>query len=537
MVEIGGSELTVILAVTSLESRGIVVDDTEPDGEMEDKSDTPQKSSAKNKWSSKMDSQLERLLCSTTSHSDSISISDFEKTSPSIKMTILKCMTDMEDVSDSDLFPSSKDGSQSYKVPIYIDDESDEDKAESDSVDGKIVKNLTNQFTTAQISPSSSPKPSAKSKVSGFPEKEYFRTFGKSVGYSEAEVEEGLMLCDNKTTPADFLNILNREQQKRESEKRDSAVGATMDVAQNNFPPPPNVPSSSSSVPINGRRSLPQEYKKKLVQDFTEETEDLSVEELKRRNVERQKVLKSAFEQEAGNTTETKSPQKKKRKKKKKKKSSDPVKIVGEGSKENPAMVCSSDDEEQTQVMTVWNEGQDQTSDSDDCMIVDETFPVPVPDPLMENNKSSNQPRSQVHSQPKHGHTDRSSRFNPPHSDHFQHKDSEKSRNEPWRVVQKSHQYIPRFDQPPRLGGPLPNPGDFQHLGRATNNLPLFRFDAPPPTLGLNKGMNRPNGPYAANPIPPPSVTAPILGAGSPPYNQQQNLRYVVIDGSNVAMW
>lgn len=537
IVEIGGSELTVILAMTSLESKGMVVDDTEPDGEMDEKSEMPQKSAAKNKWSSKMDSQLERLLCNTTKRTDSISISDFEKTSPSIKMTILKCMTDLEDVSDNDLFPSSRDGTPSYKLPIY--DESDEDKVGSDSVDGKSVKYLTDKFTTAQISPSSSPKASVESKVSGFPEEKYFRSFGKSVGYSETEVEEGLQLCDDKTTPAEFLGILNSVQEKlKESETKDLAEEATMDVSQNSFPPPPNVPSLSST-PVNGRRSLPKEYKKKLVKDFNEETDDLSVEELKRRNVERQKVLKSAFEQESGNTSETKSPQKKKRKKKKKKKNTDPVKFIGEGSKENPAIVCSSDDEEETQVMTVWNDKPDQASDSDDCMIVDETFPVT--DPLTENN--SNQPRSQVQSQPKHGHTDRSSRFDQPPSDRvasysadFQYTDSDKGGDEPWRVVQKPHQQFSRFNQPSKLGG-LPNPGDFQHIGRAANNLPLFRFDVPPPPLRQNDGMTGPNGLYTANPNPPPSVTAPILGAGAPPFNQQKNLRYVVIDGSNVAMW
>ncbi|XP_061189979.1 NEDD4-binding protein 1-like [Saccostrea echinata] len=530
-IEICGTELAVILAMTTLESKGAVgIEDMEADGETDGKTDVSQKPPAKNRWSRKMDSQLEKLLCDPKNRSESMSINDFSKTSPSIKMTILKCMQEMDDISDSDLFPSCRDDAgtvPSYRLPIYIDDESEEEKVEKDSLDGKSVKQLTEKLTTAQISPTSSPRPAAKQKVSGFPEEEYFRSFGKSVGYSEADVEVGLQLCDEKTTPADFLGILNQVQENKKVGK-DTTEKAKADVPQkNNFPPPPDVPSPSST-PVNGRRSLPQEYKKKLVKDFSEETADLSVEELKRRNEERQKVLKSAFEQGLSNVSDPKSPQKKKRKKKKRKKGSGPVKFIGEGSKENPAIVSGSDDdEEQTKVMTIWNENPDEDSDSDDCMIVDETFPTTAPS----KNTNSNQPKAEVQKQPqKPSGIDQPSN-SASSSDAFQSTDSNQSTGEPWTVVQnqKAGQQRSRFDQPPPPLFPT-NPGDFQFNRGTSNNRGPSRWDVPPPNLGQNNF-------YHVNQIPPPGVvTAPVLGAGGHPINQQKNLRYIVIDGSNVAM-
>ncbi|XP_062582225.1 NEDD4-binding protein 1-like [Saccostrea cucullata] len=533
-IEICGTELAVILAMTSLESKGAVgIEDMEADGETEEKTDLSQKPTAKNRWSRKMDSQLERLLCDPKNRSESMSINDFSKTSPSIKMTILKCMQEMDDISDSDLFPSCRDdagAAPSYRLPIYIDDESEEEKVDSNSADGKSVKQLAEKLTTAQISPSSSPRP-VKQKGSGFPEEEYFRSFGKSVGYSEADVEVGLQLCDEKTTPADFLGILNQVQENKK-EGKDTTNGATANVPQkNNFPPPPDVPSPSST-PVNGRRSLPKEYKKKLVKDFSEETADLSVEELKRRNEERQKVLKTAFEQGSSNVSDTKSPQKKKRKKKRRKKGSGPVKFIGEGSKEDPAIVSGSDDdEEQTKVMTIWNENLDEDSESDDCMIVDETFPTTAPSKTTNPDKSSNQPKAVVQNQPEIKQKPSGS-DQPSSSDTFQSTDSSQSSGEPWKVVQnqKTGQRQLRFDQPPPPLFPT-NPGDFQFNRGPSNTRGVSRWDVPPPNLGQKNLYPQ------QNQIPPPAVvTAPVLGAGGAPPNQQKNLRYVVIDGSNVAM-
>lgn len=212
MLEISGSELAVILAMTTLESKGAVsVDDTEPDGENDEQTKKSQAPVAKNRWTTKMDSQLEKLLCKPGNNNESMSIMDYTKSSPSIKMTILKCMADLDDISDSDLFPSSREeappNAPSHKLVICGD--SDEEKMDSDCVDGKSVKQLTDRLTTAQISPSperdTSHKPGKDNvQTANEADKMYFRTFGNSVGYTEKEIEEGLLFCKDKTTQLIF---------------------------------------------------------------------------------------------------------------------------------------------------------------------------------------------------------------------------------------------------------------------------------------------------------------------------------------------
>lgn len=524
MLEISGSELAVILAMTTLESKGAVsIDDTEPDGENDEPTKKSQAPVAKNRWTTRMDSQLEKLLCKPGNNNESISIKDYTKSSPSIKMTILKCMTDLDDISDSDLFPSSREEAPpkapSHKLVICGD--SDEEKMDSDCVDGKTVNQLTDRLTTAQISTSpgqdTSQKP-GKDNVQTANESDimYFRTFGNSVGYTEKEIEEGLLFCNDKTTPADFLQILNDlKEKKTELKKKNSSDEiSTHGSPGTNFPPPPNVPSSSSSS-VNGRRSLPKEYKKKLVEDFAEETADLPVEELKKRNAERQRLLKSAFDNGSSNVPESKSPVKKKRRKKKRKKSADTKKFIGDGSEENPAILCSSDDDkEQTKVMTIWNEDDSEASDSDDCMIVEETLPKAalkkgkiVSDTII----SSNQPNTEQKTARK-----RASRFDqPPNSANLPNIDNNKPTEEQWTVVQNQKQQQLQniqYNQPPDT---LQN----QYL-QAEGGIPPF--NGPPPLMGLD----------TANQIPP-----PIPSLGPAPGIQPKNLRYIVIDGSNVAMW
>lgn len=520
MLEISGSELAVILAMTTLESKGAVsVEDTEPDGENDEQTKKSQAPVAKNRWTTKMDSQLEKLLCKPGNNNESISIMDYTKSSPSIKMTILKCMADLDDISDSDLFPSSREeappNAPSHKLVICGD--SDEEKMDSDCVDGKSVKQLTDRLTTAQISPSperdTSHKPGKDNvQTANEADKMYFRTFGNSVGYTEKEIEEGLLFCKDKTTPADFLQILNDlKEKKSELKKKNSSDKISTDgLPGTNFPPPPIVPSSSSSsTSVNGRRSLPQEYKKKLVEDFAEETADLSVDELKKRNAERQRLLKSAFDNGTSNVPESKSPVKKKRRKKKRKKSADTKKFIGDGSQENPAILCSSDDDkEQTKVMTIWNEDDSDASDSDDCMIVDETFPkasLKKGKIVSDTNISSNQSNTEQKTARK-----RAGRFDQPPNI-----DNNKPPGEQWTVVQNQKQQQLQniqYNQPP---GTLQTP----YL-QTEGGLPPF--NVPPPLLGLD----------SANQIPP-----PIPSLGPAPGIQPKNLRYVVIDGSNVAMW
>ena len=510
-LQICGSELSVILAMTSLESKGTVsVEDTEADCE----TDGIKKPSTKKQWASKMDSQLEKLLCNPSNNTESLSIMDFTKSSPSIKMTILKCMTDVDDdVSDSDLFPSCRDEAPVHKLHVY--DESDEN--EDDCVDGtKKVNLLTDKLTTAQISSTL--------------EVDYLRSFGKSVGYTDSEVAEGLTFCNENTTPADFLNILNEIKEKKNQGKQDFAKDISTDTSQKtNFLAPGDVRSPSSSAG-GGRGSLPNEDKRRLLKDFTEETADLSAEELKKRNDERQKALKSAFDNPAIQSPDSSSPQKKKRRKKKKNKSAEPVKFIGEGSKENPAIVCCTDDddEEQTKVMTIWHGNLEQASDSDDCMIVDETFPqnaVQVDNRVTGSNQAITGQKGT------------------------------KPSGEQWTLVQNQQKTRPKqpvSNQPPPLVEypPInqpPPPMEFPPINQPPPfmQVPPLPYNQPPvahcvPNLGdfqYREGV-RSNGRVSRfSPVTPASVTAPVLGAGAVSGSPQKNLRYIVIDGSNVAFW
>lgn len=95
-----------------------------------------------------MDFQLEKFLCNFGNNNESIFIKDFIKFFFLVKMMILKCMIDFDDISDSDLFSSSREEVSfnvfSYRLVICGD--SDEEKMDSDCVDGKFVKQLIDRL-------------------------------------------------------------------------------------------------------------------------------------------------------------------------------------------------------------------------------------------------------------------------------------------------------------------------------------------------------------------------------------------------------
>lgn len=149
MLEISGLELVVILVMIILESKGVVsVDDIELDGENDEQIKKFQVFVVKNRWIIKMDFQLEKFLCKFGNNNESIFIMDYIKFFFLIKMIILKCMVDLDDISDSDLFLSSREevsfNASSYKLVICGD--SDEEKMDSDCVDGKFVKQLIDRL-------------------------------------------------------------------------------------------------------------------------------------------------------------------------------------------------------------------------------------------------------------------------------------------------------------------------------------------------------------------------------------------------------
>lgn len=176
----------------------------------------------------------------------------------------------------------------------------------------------------------------------------YFKIFGNSVGYTEKEIEEGLFFCNYKIILVDFLQILNDLKEKKLELKKknffdeiliDGFFGTNFFLFF--------IVLFLFLIFVNGRRSFFKEYKKKLVEDFVEEIVDLFVDELKKRNVERQRLFKFVFDNGISNVSEFKLLVKKKRRKKKRKKSVDIKKFIGDGFQENLVIFCSLDDDKE----------------------------------------------------------------------------------------------------------------------------------------------------------------------------------------------
>ncbi|XP_060080272.1 NEDD4-binding protein 1-like [Ylistrum balloti] len=414
-VTITGTDLGVTLAMSSLEEL-LGQYDTEMDGTegKTNEKDTTADDSV-SPWSLRLDTSLQRALSQQSDGNSSMTIEDYDNASASVKRVILHCLNDTatDDIDDVLLFESNspKDSSKSlnqFKLPLLIGDEQTDSantqhqkqniETDNNQIDGR-VGNLTQQLTDANISQAegnNAPKPSSafpNSKLSK--ELEYLRNFGLSVGYSVSIIEEGLKFADENTQVSDFIEILtkisdnNSEGNCNKGNRSPSPEVEILSYSKNfgNFPPPPPIPSPSKLADMTGRRSLPPEYKSKLIKDFSEEKNDLPIEELKRRNEERQSVLKASFDDENVSKKNQNQPtpghrgeknghnnvikqkgQGRSQSKKNKQKAKQP-------SVETPSQYIEVDEkEEETCVMEPWQDDVD-----DDCRIVDVSRPNPVP--------------------------------------------------------------------------------------------------------------------------------------------------------------
>ncbi|KAK3086023.1 hypothetical protein FSP39_012303 [Pinctada imbricata] len=543
-IEIRGSELAVILAMSSLESYVMrnKINDTETDS-------CPQPEGATNKkgdlggsvWSKEIDTRLQRVLSSQSENS--VSLDDYNKTSPSVKMTILKCMNDFDDISDQDLFPSSEDQHTSYKVPVFLEGEqinrslfvkknagtgsSSSNVNEEMEIDGVLpmnnsspsgVTNLADRLIGTEISSDSETMSNDANRNIDEKEIQYLRTFGISVGYDDDIVEEGLKSVNAKTKPADFLERLDAIQ----TSKKQQLKGQESEASGNNFPPPPSAPSVESSGSGHGsfgRRSLPKEYKDRLLIDFNEENENLPVEELKKRNAERQKMLKMAFDtvstQESPAPTAKKKRRKKKNKKKKQTENNQEQKNQDGASqvmnkneaekKSNDVIVISSEEEEgedddETCVLEVWESPNNVrqtniTAGSSNVMVERNTDHMPIVS--LPKKKPQNIPPNK-----------------PPFVE----------RSNPRQQFQPPNPWTGQHGQQFRGQGPMP-----QRHPYPRNPRPLIpylpqgpiRHQVPPRPYYYFDNNQRPRQ------------------QNTEPFNNRQpgyELRYIVIDGSNVAM-
>ena len=397
MLLIKGSDLAVTLAISSLEN---IIDHSKIEVDGVGSPSTSSRHGTQGgppDWEKRLDSTFLRAL--SKSSDGSCKFDDYHNTSTAVKMTILKCLNKdySENVDENELFDNNKKQITAGSTPlqpitIYGDDD-DIDVKDGDSfVDNKKsllgVDNISEQLTDTIISP----RKESSTKKCDTEEVKFLRNFGNSAGYSNEIIDEGLLYADDKTAPCDFLDILI---QLKNSKKNDDAE-TPMDTSEEtknesenksfSFPPPPQIPCDENG---QSRRSLPKEYKQTLFKHVMAEQEgEMSVNELKKRNEERQKILKEQF---GSPSKETDSPPKESKSRRKRRNRKKAGKKVGQ----NNNLVSGNsniEDEDETCVLKVFDSSSDE-----DCMITEVQEPVaPVfvqpPRPITNYPETQRQP-------------------------------------------------------------------------------------------------------------------------------------------------
>lgn len=401
MLLIKGSDLAVTLAISSLENI-IGHSKMEVDGV-----GSPSTSSRHGvqggppDWEKRLDSTFLRAL--SKSSDGSCKFDDYHNSSTEVKMTILKCLNNdySENVDENELFDNNKkqitDGSTPLQpITIYGEDD-DIDVKEGDSfVDNKKslgVDNISEQLTDTIISPRKEPC-TKKTKKCETEEVKFLRNFGNSAGYSDEIIDEGLLYADDKTAPCDFLDILIQLKYSKKNDVAETPMDTctseeTKNESENksfSFPPPPQIPCDENG---QSRRSLPKEYKQTLCKHvMAEQDGEMSVNELKKLNEERQKILKEQFGSPSKETDSPPKESKSRRKRRNRKKGSKKV-----GQNNNLVSGDSNvEDEDETCVLKVFNSSSDE-----DCMITEVQEPVaPVfvqqPRPITNYPETQRQP-------------------------------------------------------------------------------------------------------------------------------------------------
>ncbi|CAC5417693.1 ZC3H12 [Mytilus coruscus] len=362
-VLIKGTDLAVTLAISSLENI-IGQSNIETDGVIDSENDTNEGATVgpPSDWEKRLDSTFLRALSNASD--GSCKFDDYHNTSAEVKMAILKTLNNelSDNVDENELFDHSEKqksaGATSlHPIHIYGDDD-----LNSDNIQPEPVDNISEQLTETVISPR---KPSSKSNDTE--EVKFLRNFGTSAGYSEKIIDEGLLYVDDKTAPCEFLDILKQLNDSKKSENADTPMEISDGTPNKSsvFPPPPQVPEGDQ-----GRRSLPKEYKNTLMKHMKAEEEgEMSVNELKKLNEERQKILKNQFESPLKqNSPRGENSRRRKKNRKKNKKVGQNNNIV------SIEKDVGKNDEDETCVLEPY-----ESSSGEDCMIMDVEEPsVPV---------------------------------------------------------------------------------------------------------------------------------------------------------------
>ena len=313
--EIGGTDLAVTLALSMMEEiAGNLQQKTVSDeGTASDKTYLSPSSASERLYTS-----LQRAL---SDHSDgACSINEYVKAPESVKRVLVECIEDDDDVEDDLLFADGETRNNIVELTdeMEVDGVSSQTKmAEEPSVEDKI----TDKLNVTAISQKKCPPVFSK-------QQEYLKTFGTTIGYKHCEILEALNFVHDKTQPADFIDILQSVKKKGEAIKSDSdddvviLETATIDLVDGESvetvvdhtksrktidKSTKSTTKSKHSSPMLSpyKRDLPDSYKERLLRDMLQEDQSCSVEELKQRNAERQKMLKQTFQHQQGDLSVT----------------------------------------------------------------------------------------------------------------------------------------------------------------------------------------------------------------------------------------
>ena len=348
--------------------------------------------------SERLTTSLQRAL---SDHSDgACTINEYSKAPEAVKRVLVECLED-DEIEDDLLF--AEGASRKVEIDLTDDVEMDTDGVCPDDINsannetspvGKLREKLTDTvISTKGISEKTVPSVLSK-------QQEYLKSFGATVGYKPEEVMEALNFVDDKTRPSDFLDLLQSVTKKNEplkSEDSDDDViileTSTVDLIDGSpvetvdvHPKVGNDKQGQANKADNDiagvspyKRDLPDSYKERLMRDFMQEDRNCSVEELKKRNAERQRMLQQNFQQQQhGSSTSGCEPKKQNQSNSKKgksvsnKKANQDKRGKDSAAKQNSVnqnlqqIACSDfqNDKDQTCVMRPWVPGE-----SNDCVI------------------------------------------------------------------------------------------------------------------------------------------------------------------------
>lgn len=452
--EISGTELAVTLALSTLEEKaGTAIEDLDMKAmdtlQIDDSAGVITISPVSHNSSARLSDVLQRAL---SENSDGIcSVDDYKNTRPSVQRVLVSCLqNDKTDNIDDDLLfaDGPKDSFETSRIKILTDDDDDitgdSVTKKSDSVVKKCGENaekvnLRNGEALVSVGDKaeklSLQNTSTLDLNSLTKEQKYLRSFGMNLGYEERIVNRALCFVDEKTRPSDFLDLISsvKSQDQNPSGMKAGAFDDVDKVASDDDGDDVVILEtetieyldSKDSSPVIRRvqgagateeksssavQPIPDGYFAKLMEDFHQEDETCDVEELKRRNAERQRLLRENFDhqgQQALTSCSGEAPgqhgAKKKGKGKRKKKNKQGNANQGEnksvndlqGNKDSMETRTYSKDDEQTCVLRVW--GNERKTDDGDIQDVDDQFQASAPWKKNFKSRDKQQPNKWSH--------------------------------------------------------------------------------------------------------------------------------------------